>query len=1295
LKRFKDLSIRAKLVLLILAVSLFIVTMIGSARLAWDMRQERQALVQEVSMLARLLADRSSAALAFDDTKLAQENLSALSNLPHLRTACLYRGDGTLFASYVQVVQDETGACSEANEIRMEQAYFDADMLHVAAEVVHGDGALGSIYLGSDLSPLATRFQAQLIFSGIALLVAILATTLLAGWVQQLISRPIKSVTKVAHAIEKFSDYRLRAKVESYDEVGQLALGFNAMLDALQMRSGELAFAKAEQETLLTKYRSLFDYAGDVILLADADNGRILDINPVASERYGYTRDEFLKMTIHDLNTQMTVDVSAMMARVRQQGEAVFESQHRTRNGCMIPVEVSSRVIELYGQSGFLCIIRDLSERKRAEQALVESESRFRTLLEQSPFSMQILLPDGRTSLVNPAWERLWGVPFAALAEYNLLEDQQLKDKGALPYIKRGFAGEATEIPPICYNPMETPEVVGGPDIPDRWVRAFIYPIKDNAGAVHEVVLLHEDVTEKKFTEDAIRQIAAGFSVETGETFFRHLVEHLASIFSADYTFIGVLDKDDPLQVSTLAVSAHGKIVDNISYSLKGTPCANVVGQVTCAYPSGVRQQFPEDQLLADMGADCYIATPLFDSRGKPLGILVVLDGKLLQRIEQVGEVLEIFAVRAGAEVERLRAEETVRKLSQAVEQSHNAVMITDRKGVIEYINSAFTTISGYTWRESIGQTPRLLKSGRQKPEFYQEMWQTILAGRVWHGELVNRCKDGSLFLEEETITPLLGLDGHITHYVAIIQDITERRQTEEALRRAQKMEAIGQLSGGIAHDFNNQLGVIIGYLDFLKNYAANDEKPRKWVDTATKATLRCMDLTHQLLSFSRRQTKEKTVVDLNATLKEQEVMIARSITPEIEVLYCLAENLWPTEIDPGEFQDAFLNLVLNARDAIPGSGKLQIETSNNHLDAGYAALNPGVEAGDYVQLMLSDTGTGMDKETLEHIFEPFFTTKPEGKGTGLGLAMVYGFVKRYGGHIKSYSEPGLGTTMRLYLPRSTALGFSAMVNYNRDADLPIGSESILIVDDEVDLLQLADQYLSDLGYHTCTAENAAQALEILGGDEKFDLLFSDVVMPGGMSGYELAQQATQQKPGLKVLLTSGFTSKTMTHNGLARFAAHLLNKPYRKTDLAQQIRLVLEEELERVSNFAGYTILVVDDEVDIQDLFKLHLGRLGCKTVLACNGDEAIAVYRQSLADGKTIDAIILDLTLPGGMGGKEVAERIRALNSHAKIIVSSGYAEGPEMTHCQAFGFNGALEKYFDREKIKQVLEQVLLSA
>lgn len=663
-----------------------------------------------------------------------------------------------------------------------------------------------------------------------------------------------------------------------------------------------------------------------------------------------------------------------------------------------------------------------------------------------------------------------------------------------------------------------------------------------------------------------------------------------------------------------------------------------------------------------------------------------------VQGHDELGELAQSFDEMARSVAENQRhMQESENYNRMLFEQSPVGLALCRMNGELVDINPAYAGIIGRSVEEALKLTYWDVTPGKYAKDEQRQLEILNNTGHYGPYEKEAIRKDGhlvpvrlqGLFLEK-------GGEGFI---LSSVEDITERKQAEDALRRAQKMEAIGRLSGGVAHDFNNQLGIIIGYLDYLQNHFPENAKPRQWVETATKATLRCMDLTRQLLTFSRQQSKEKVVVDLNVLLKELENVIARSVTPEVEVQYFLAPDLASTEIDPGEFQDAILNLVINARDAMPSGGKLLIETTNKHLDAAYAALNPGVEPGDYTQLMLSDTGAGMDKETLEHVFEPFFTTKPEGQGTGLGLAMVYGFVKRYGGNIKVYSEPGVGTTIRIYLPHSKTSEPATSTTDTRTEVLPTGSETILIVDDEDDLLQLADQYLSSLGYRTRLAENAAQAMEILAAEEEIDLLFSDVVMPGEMNGYELAQQATEKRPGLKVLMTSGYSAKTVANNGLARFAAHLLGKPYRKAELAQRIRFVLDEALEK-DNLTGRTILVIDDEEDVRELFKLNLEGLGCKTVPASNGEDAIDLYQRSLESGEPIDVIILDLAIPGSMGGNEVADKIRALDPQAKMIVSSGHSGGAEMTRYQDYGFQGALEKDFNRQKIKQALEQVLTS-
>ena len=532
---------------------------------------------------------------------------------------------------------------------------------------------------------------------------------------------------------------------------------------------------------------------------------------------------------------------------------------------------------------------------------------------------------------------------------------------------------------------------------------------------------------------------------------------------------------------------------------------------------------------------------------------------------ECVGAVVTFMEITERLDAQK-KLQERERGLALTLNSIGDAVIVTDVKGKITRMNPIAEGLTGWQTSDARGlPLPMVFQiiNAQSRISVADPVEKVLSTGKVVdlanHTVLIS--KDGSEYQIADSAAPIIDEDENILGVILVFRDVTQQYQTEDALRRSQKMDAIGQLSGGIAHDFNNQLSIIVGYLDFLGKHVADESKPKKWVEISTNATLRCMDLTRQLLSFSRTKSNKKIVVDINLKLRELETMFSRSVTPAVDVEYSLADKLWLTEIDPGEFQDAILNLVLNSRDAMPDGGKLLIETSNIYLDEDYVALNPDAQAGDYVQLLLSDNGSGMDKNTQEHVFEPFYTTKPKDKGTGLGMSMVYGFIKRFDGFIKIYSEINVGTTLRLYLPRAVATETNSIGRKIKDRELPLGHETILIVDDEVDLLYLADKYLTELGYKTYQAENASQALEILAEHEEIDCLFSDVVMPGGMNGYELAQVAIEDNPRLKVLITSGFTSKTVNQKGPVSFSTQILSKPYRKADLAQHIRLTLDRE--------------------------------------------------------------------------------------------------------------------------------------
>jgi PAS domain S-box-containing protein len=402
---------------------------------------------------------------------------------------------------------------------------------------------------------------------------------------------------------------------------------------------------------------------------------------------------------------------------------------------------------------------------------------------------------------------------------------------------------------------------------------------------------------------------------------------------------------------------------------------------------------------------------------------------------------------------------------------------------------------------------------------------------------------------------PVADSDGRFSGYRGVGRDITRRKEAEEAVQRSIKIDAAGHAMGGIAHDFNNILGIIIGNLDFIKRFGQVDETSRNRLEAVTKASERGSMLTRQLLDFSRHQARDCQPTDINGILQGMDNLIARTVTPEVEVTTDLAAALWTTDIDGGDFEDVVLNLVINARDAMTKGGRLHISTSNTTLDEYYTLMNPGITPGEYILLAVSDTGGGIPSEVLEHIFEPFYTTKPRGKGTGLGLSMVYAFTQRSMGGIKVYSEPGTGTSIHLYLPKSTQELPRLPGNPAGIPGLPSGDETILVVDDETDLLALTADMLQALGYTTLTAENGKEAMALLlEKGTAIDLLYTDVVMPGGMNGFELAEQALLVNPDLKVLFTSGYFEKATPMAGQFAFSPQIVFKPCFERELAVRI---------------------------------------------------------------------------------------------------------------------------------------------
>ncbi len=504
---------------------------------------------------------------------------------------------------------------------------------------------------------------------------------------------------------------------------------------------------------------------------------------------------------------------------------------------------------------------------------------------------------------------------------------------------------------------------------------------------------------------------------------------------------------------------------------------------------------------------------------------------------------------------------ESEAQLRTLIETLPDIVWWKDPAGVYMGCNSKFERFSGASQAKIVGKTDYDFVDKKLANLFAEKDWMAIETGAaITYEEEVTFADDGHVELLETTKVPMFSPEGILTGVLGVGRNITEHRRSEQAMLNTQKMEAIGHLTGGIAHDFNNILAIIIGNLTMLKNQLVADESACKRIGIIQKSTQRAVDLVRQLLSFSHNKADQQMVTDINQLLNDMDSLIVHSVTPRIEVKLELASDLWLTRVDPGDLQDAVINLILNARDAMPGGGQLILKTMNCANLEMSDILCAGEEGGDYVQLAVIDNGEGIPSAQQAHIFEPFYTTKEQGKGTGLGLAMVFGFVKRSGGCLVVESEVGNGSKFLMNLPKCNG---RVQINQTTETDIMDekhrGSETILVVDDEEALLELASEILQEMDYRVLTATNGKQALQVLSDEPKIDLLLSDVLMPGGINGYELAERAVEMNPQLKVLLASGYTSSSEVHHSQTRFSANMLAKPYNLSLLAKRVRQLLD----------------------------------------------------------------------------------------------------------------------------------------
>lgn len=662
------------------------------------------------------------------------------------------------------------------------------------------------------------------------------------------------------------------------------------------------------------------------------------------------------------------------------------------------------------------------------------------------------------------------------------------------------------------------------------WVNVNMTVIRDSAGNPMRTMTTIEDISERKGFEEALQK---------SEENYRSLFENApVGIFqtnargqalSVNFTMAHILGLGSPREA-----------VEHYS---------NLGGQLYL-HPE------KRDQFLRLLKQDGYVENFEYEAlTADGSKIWLSMNARIKGRCEDGSFIIEGFATDI---TQRKHAESERTLLATAVEQAEENVLITDAHRTILYINPAFERSSGYRLEKLKGKKLRVLRSDQHDNAFYQNMKEVLDRGEVWVGDIINRGEDGREFEIEGTISPIKDASGTITHLVAAGRNMIRYRKLERELYQAQKMESVGRLAGGVAHDFNNMLGVILGHTELALDGIDSAQSAYDDLQEVRKAANRSADLVRQLLAFARKQTISPKVLNINETVESMLKMVRRLIGEDIELVWRPGADIWPVKVDPTQIDQVLANLCVNARDAITGLGKVIIETGNVTLDDACCREHTGASPGGYVLLGLSDTGCGMDRETIGKVFEPFFTTKEVGKGTGLGLATVYGIVKQNNGFIDVLSEPGQGTTFRIYLPRTdipTAEN-SPLEPQRRNLT---GSETVLLVEDEASILAMGKTILERYGYTVLANQSPGEALKMAQNHPgPLHLLITDIVMPE-MNGKDLRERLEALKPAIKCIFISGYTADVIAHQGILEEGVHFLQKPFSVKGLVEKVRDVLD----------------------------------------------------------------------------------------------------------------------------------------
>ena len=765
-------------------------------------------------------------------------------------------------------------------------------------------------------------------------------------------------------------------------------------------------------------------------------------------------------------------------------------------------------------------VIGSAISREQVEKVFRVSEAGYRHILDTASEGICAMNAEGQLTYVNRRAAEMLGydAPNTLLGRSTL--DFMFEEDRQDPSVLEGWNGGVQNQFDFRLRCLDGTEL---------WVLASTSPILDQAGDFDGALVMFTDVTSRRKAEKALRE---------SEARYRRIVETAnEGIWMTDAGW-------------------RTEYVNLVMAAMMGYRIEEMVGRSLLDFV------FDDDREHVSTGIG-----PQRQGAREPVelrfrrkgGAEILVTASTAQIHGERGHVEGLLAMCSDITARRRAAAERAR-LNSAVEQAAEAIMMTKRDGTIVYVNPSWQRLTGYSSTEVLGRTPRLLRADVQNPRTYADLWETILDGRVWRGEITNRSKSGALYAWEETITQVRDDSGRITEFIAFGQDTSARRDLEARLRQSQKMEAVGRLAGGVAHDFNNLLTVITGYSERLLMGLADGDPLRKGAEAIKCSADRAAALTQQLLAFSRRQIMAPRVLDLNTVVSNMNKLLQRLIGEDVELVTQPATDLGRIKADPNQIEQVIMNLAVNSRDAMPHGGTLTIETSNALLDKEFAARHLGLQPGAYVVLTVTDTGCGMDQDTQSHLFEPFFTTKEQGKGTGLGLSTTYGIVKQSAGYIWVESEVGRGSSFRICLPRiDEAADWPSLLAEPRSA--PHGSETILLVEDEEAVRHLLRDILRRFGYTVLEAENGPVAIEFCRAhDGPIHLVVTDMVMPQ-MSGWEVADAVSALRPKARIIYMSGYIEHVVVEQHMLESGVAFLGKPFTPETLGRKVREVLDAE--------------------------------------------------------------------------------------------------------------------------------------